>query len=78
MLNITFDHCVTATQVRCLTIELHDRFVPNCSTHFYAAMKDVGFTRRDLGKWGHGELECWCNTKWKAPSSARRQRTLLW
>ena len=57
--------------MRCLTIELHDRYVANCSTRFYAAMGDVGFTKRELGKRWAGELECWCNTKWALPGPGR-------
>ena len=50
-------------QVRCLSIELHDRMVANCSDVFYAAMRDTGFTKRPIGpKYEGGELEVWCKT----------------
>jgi hypothetical protein len=50
-------------QVRCLSIELHDRITANCSDVFYAAMKETGFARRNLGRWHGMELEVWCRLR---------------
>ena len=44
-------------QVRCLSIELHDRYIPGCSETFKSAMAHAAFTQVE-GE--YGELEVWC------------------